>query len=150
MSIFLFVPILWFDKLSWSCWTGMVLCLGSVQLLPRQPFKCSKVSCRYDFSSGVNDDIRFCVSNGSEKWQKQWQTIYWRFRMWVTYPQIIVRYHACSELAVEEVMSGIDCSHTRVGVVVRIHAEAKWFVIPKWWCTPMTIVVTDKRNEFSK
>lgn len=43
----------------------------------------------------------------------------------VTYPEIVESYNASGELAVKKVMGRIDCSHTRVGIVVRIHAETK-------------------------
>ncbi len=40
-------------------------------------------------------------------------------------------------------MGGIDCSHTGIRVVVCIHTEAKWFVVPEGWCAPVTVVVTN-------
>lgn len=98
-----------------------------MQLLPRQPFKCSKVSCRYDFSSDVNEDILFWVSNGSDGKFRLVVGSHSKFQYvaLVTYPEIVESYNASGELAVKKVMGRIDCSHTRVGIVVRIHAETK-------------------------
>lgn len=59
-----------------------------------------------------------------------------------TYSQIIISYNARCEFAVKEVMGRVYRSHTGVSVIVRIHAETKWFIIPEWWSTPMSIIMT--------
>ena len=48
------------------------------QFLPRHPFMCSKVSWRWDFSAGVKEFSKFCVSNGSWKGKKKSKFL-WRW-----------------------------------------------------------------------
>lgn len=40
----------------------------------------------------------------------------------------------------------IDGANARIRVVVRVHAEAEWLVVPKWRCLPVVLVVAERMH----
>lgn len=60
----------------------------------------------------------------------------------LTDSQIIERRQSGSEFAVQKVVRLIDSAHTGICIVVCIHAETKWLIVPQWSRTPMAAVMT--------
>lgn len=61
----------------------------------------------------------------------------------LTDPQIVKRHESRGELAVEEVVRHVDRAHTRVRVVVRVHAEAERSGAPERRGAPVIVVVLE-------
>lgn len=61
----------------------------------------------------------------------------------LTYPQVVECDQAGDELAVEEVVRGVDSPDTGVGVVVGVHAEAEGLQGPFGLRTPVVRVVAE-------
>lgn len=59
----------------------------------------------------------------------------------LTDPQIVERNQSGGELAVEKVVRLIDGPHTRIRIVVGIHAEAERLVVPQWSSAPVAAVM---------
>lgn len=57
--------------------------------------------------------------------------------------QIVERYQTSGEFTIQKIVRLVDCTHTRICIVVGIHAEAERIVFPQGSSPPVCAVVTE-------
>ena len=58
-------------------------------------------------------------------------------------PHVVIGDEAGDELAIERIVSGIQCTDTPVSIVISVHAHAEWTIFPEGRRSPVIAVVTE-------